>query len=273
MHASELIGKLYHFKQLALHRARVAFTRTLILQGCQGGLGDTLFLSHLPRVAKATGCRRVLVSNRSVYRDPAYRTLVWESNPYVDGFTDERGLDIAVVPTVRPGCNLLDEIMLHAGFDDRHRQHEPEIYQTFEPVAEWQDLVVYDPNYITMAGDLSVQKLREFFEQEGVMPDAQLTPRNRSILLPDVARRVRTTDILDFCRLIVSCKSLYCLTTGTATLAAALGKPCTVLWGGSGTARAPFADAPIREALRAVGSKLLTADSDKSNYLRLMPGY
>ena len=227
----ELAGKLYHLKKLALNQYRVRVRRTLILQACLGGLGDTLFLSHLPRVAKATGCKRVLISRRSLYRDPNYPKLIWEPNPYVDGFTDEPGLDIAVNPQVRPNYNLLDEYMRLAALDDGQRFHEPEIYMRFEPDPRWASATVYDPNYITRAGAISNERLTAFFEAEGGPPDYQMALRNNSIVYPGPVETLATADIFEFCRLIVSCKHFYCLTTGTATLAAALGIPCTVLWG------------------------------------------
>ncbi|GAF92297.1 unnamed protein product, partial [marine sediment metagenome] len=34
----------------------------------------------------------------------------------------------------------------------------------------------------------------------------------------------------DFCDVIASCKAFFCFTSGCATLAAALGKPSTVLY-------------------------------------------
>jgi len=41
----------------------------------------------------------------------------------------------------------------------------------------------------------------------------------------------KTKSLEDFCSLIVSCKKLFCLVTGTATLSAGLGKPATVFYG------------------------------------------
>jgi ADP-heptose:LPS heptosyltransferase len=40
-----------------------------------------------------------------------------------------------------------------------------------------------------------------------------------------------TPDIFKFCDLLYSAKAIYCLSTGTGTLAAALQKPVTVLYG------------------------------------------
>jgi hypothetical protein len=58
-----------------------------------------------------------------------------------------------------------------------------------------------------------------------------MKPRHRSIPCPGVPATLEAADIHEFCSVVASCKALYCLTTGTATLAAALRKPCTVLYG------------------------------------------
>ena len=42
---------------------------------------------------------------------------------------------------------------------------------------------------------------------------------------------IETPTLQDFCDLIYSSKELFCLTSGTATLAAAIGKPAIVFYG------------------------------------------
>jgi len=242
-------------------KARGAFNfdrylrKQIILQIGHGGLGDNLFLSHIPQIAKETSdFRRVFISTYSVFRDEAYKSLIWKSNPYVDGFVDEQGVEIVGPHTrdvrrssldhyllktgfnnrisyVEPGCNLLDQYMLALGFDDGLRSHEPKIYQRIPRRNEYENAIVYDPNYITNVGAVCTEAIREFFSREDVRPTVQMQWCANLIDLPEITNRISTTSLEDFCSLIVSCKALYCLTTGTATLAAALGKPCTVLYG------------------------------------------
>jgi ADP-heptose:LPS heptosyltransferase len=45
------------------------------------------------------------------------------------------------------------------------------------------------------------------------------------------AMTLQTASLSEFCRVIVSCRQLLCLSSGTATLAAALGKPAIVFYG------------------------------------------
>jgi hypothetical protein len=242
-------------------RARAAFyfnrytKHQIILQVGHGGLGDNLFLSHIPQIAKEVGnIRSVFISTRSLFRDAAYKQLIWESNPYVDGFVGEPGFELVGPHTqgireslfnhyllkmgldnrisyLKPGCNLLDQYMLALGLDDGLRFHEPKIYQQIPKRSEYENVTLYDPNYITNVGAISAGAVREFFEREGVQPNTQMQSHGNSLDLSELTNRISTTSIVDFCSLIVSCKALYCLTTGTATLAAALGKPCTVLFG------------------------------------------
>ena len=243
----------------AKSRVRFKFNRIarrqLIIQSGYAGLGDNLLLSHIPRIAKETGkLENVFVSNHSIFRDPACRMLVWESNRYVDGFTDEPGFELLPPHTrdlgrsklfeilfkmglenrithLQKGCNLLDQFMLGMGLDDGVRFHEPEIYLEIPRVSEYENLVVYDPNYITNVGAVTARRIEAYFDRMGIKIQAQMAVRNNSVAITKSTTIITAKSLVDFCSVIVSCKELYCLTTGTATLAAALKKPCTVLHG------------------------------------------
>jgi len=240
-------------------RANLKFDRytrhQLIIQSGYAGLGDNLFLSHIPRIAKESGkYKKVLVSNRSIFRDPACRMLVWESNQYVDGFTNAPGFELLPPHThnmrrnrlyeilyalglenriTRPldGGNLLDQFMLGMGLDDGFRFHEPEIYLEIPRNKKYERLTVYDPNYITNVGAITPSMVETYFYQAKVDILAQMGMRNNSMSITNSNLIINVANLVEFCSVIVSCKKLYCLTTGTATLAAALKKPCTVLYG------------------------------------------
>ena len=139
---------------------------TFIIRVRHGGLGDHLFWSHLPRIAKTVGgYKRVYISNLSEYRHPDYRKLVWELNPFVDGFCDEDGPCECV--TVSPRMNLLDTIMLERGMDDGQRFHEPEIFYCPKPRTDLAAARVFDPNYISNAGAVSKSKLIRYLNESG----------------------------------------------------------------------------------------------------------
>src|SRR5437773_2722371 len=55
--------------------------------------------------------------------------------------------------------------------------------------------------------------------------------RDKSLPFGGVSKTVRSTSLRDFCDIVASVGSLYCLGSGTATLAAALRIPATVFYG------------------------------------------
>ncbi|MBL0176293.1 MAG: hypothetical protein IPP94_13665 [Ignavibacteria bacterium] len=131
-----------------------------------------------PHREEARGYERVFVSRRSAFRREDYRTLVWEMNPFVDGFTDEEG-PVPVMTAVPDGMNLLDAIMLARGLDDGRRFHEAEVFYVPKKVHALAGAHVYDPNYVSHVGDLSPRRLRAAFRRGG-MPDAQCRPGIRA---------------------------------------------------------------------------------------------
>ena len=209
---------------------KVSIGKEFVIQVGYGGLGDHLFHSHLPRIAKATGAySRVLVSRRSVCRNESYLQLVWEQNPYVDGFCDEEAL-IPEFEHVEPGMNLLDKIMLERGLDDGARFHEPEVYYKPKVIPELSGKRLYDPNYVSNAGYIPPREFQQFFRERG-LPDLQLSPGAKSHPAPGECPEMKTKDLWEYCDFIASCEEFMCLTSGGATLAAALGKRATVLYG------------------------------------------
>jgi len=195
-----------------------------------GGIGDHLLYSHLPRIAKQSGkYDKVYISNHSVYRDDEYRRLVWELNPYVNGFCDEHG-KYPLFESVENGMNLLDKIMLLQGLDDGERFHEPELYVSRRHRYDLSDAVVYDPNYISNAGRICSADVERYLRENNIHVTHQMALRDNShpVKCDNI---IYTPTLEEFFSVIVSCKQLMCLTTGTATIAAALGKPATVLYG------------------------------------------
>lgn len=175
-----------------------------------GGLGDHLFWSHLPRIAKESGHDRVLISKHSEYRDDSYFGLVWGRNPHVDGVTDENA-PFPEFEELPMGMNILDKNMLDAGFDDGKRYHEPEVFYTPTIIPELKNKKVFDPNYISMMGEVDKVKLLN------IVGDCWSVPKTR--------------DVYHYCDIITSCKEFHCMASGGSHLAAALKKPATVYYG------------------------------------------
>jgi len=212
----------------------------LIIEIPYGGLGDHLFHSHLPRIAKETGkYKKVYISNKSLFRHPDNKKLVWECNPYIDGFTDLSGIacDLKTINNLHfnyndKKINLLDVIMIHYEMEDYQRWHEPEIY--YKPLyREEYNKVIFDPNYLSWVGEITKKEMMSFIKKRGFVFEAIMKIRTEKALFIPTPNDVfiETNSLFDFCDLIYSAKKLYCLTSGTATIAAGLNKKATVFYG------------------------------------------
>lgn len=196
-----------------------------------GGLGDHLFYSHLPRIAKQSGkFSRVLISDLSEYRNPDYRRLIWEANPYVDGFTREDA-PYPLFDNVPAGTNLMDQIMILRGLDDGKRFHEPELYFKPGKIDSLAGATVYDPNFVSNVGNLEARHIERFFARNKITPDFMLQPRGKGFPVRRYGTIIETKNLEHYCSVIVSARRFICLTSGGATLAAALGAPVVALWG------------------------------------------
>lgn len=212
--------------------------KTLIIEIRYAGLGDHLFHSHLPRIAKETGkYDKVYISNHSKFGHPDYKKLIWEYNPFVDGFSEAEGtaVDIAIlvqkVSRDSP-LNLLDEMMYAFGLDNAKTWNDPEIYYT-PKFKEAYHHIIFDPNFVSWIGNVIDEDAMIFLRKNKIHFDFIMKLRgNKTMFIPDAdTKYIETPTLEDFCDLIFSAKKMYCLTSGTATLAAALGKPATVFYG------------------------------------------
>lgn len=211
--------------------------KSLVIEIIHTGLGDHLFHSHLPRIAKESGFDKVYISNFSPVVHPNYKSLVWEYNPFVDGFIDEPGLKINIGEIVHKlkrnsETNLLDEVMIAFGLENNMRWNKPEIYYKPKFVERF-NKVVYDPNFLSWIGLCTKEDAMTFFKKNNIQFDAIMKLRSgKHFYVPTNNEEfIETPTLEDFCDLIYSCKELHCLTSGTATLADALGKKATVYYG------------------------------------------
>jgi hypothetical protein len=202
--------------------------KELIIQLAHGGLGDHLFFSHIPRIAKESGrFDKVFFSEKSLVRSQAIIDLVWKSNPYIDGVTSESGrmLDLEM----QSQGNILDYIMLAYGLDDGCRFHEPELYIETALKSELKNLTIYDPNYISYIGSVNKCKLKNIVCANSV--DAQLAYLGRGFPIKDILPVISTSSLFEYCNLIKSVKTFLCFTSGSATLASALKVPAVAMFG------------------------------------------
>lgn len=205
--------------------------KKLVIYIKHGGLGDHLFFSHIPRIAKESGLyEKVYVSNRSEYRNDEIKKLIWSLNPYVDGFSDDVGFDLPQMKALS-GCNVLDQIMLTYGLDDGVRYHDPEVYYSPDFIHELSSSTLFDPNYISNIGIVSNAKLLQYLNKGDIQVSLKMAARDSSIELLDTITTLSAENLFAYCDIIASCANFICMTSGGATLAAALKKPATVFYG------------------------------------------
>lgn len=210
----------------------------LIIEIPYGGLGDHLFHSPIPRIAKEKcNFTTVLISERSLYRHPDYKKLVWEYNPYVDGFVKEKGEKIDLTSIVQKtnnqnNSNLIDEVLKSFNLEYQKKWIEPEIYYSPKFREEYHHCI-FDPNFISWIGDLNKVQMTQYLKKKYPELDRIMKIRSdKALFIPDKDTKfLETPTIEDFCDLIHSSKKMLCLTSGTATIAAGLKKPCTVFYG------------------------------------------
>jgi hypothetical protein len=223
------IRDYFRFYQNCLYfRIHALLSDELVLYIHYPGLGDHLFYSHLPRLMKESGrYSRVYISSFSEFRSNDTKKLVWDLNPFVDGF----------IPKKSPSCtmnvkvgekNLLAVIAYMYGLNIDYA--DPEIFYEPKLIPALSGVTLYDPNYISNAGAICAEDIKQYFEDQQIAVSGQLVLREKNMALTD-AKTVNTPNIFDFIDTLFSVKSVYCLTTGTATICSAIGKKAHVLYG------------------------------------------
>ena len=140
-------------------------SKNLVINIEYPGLGDHLFYSHLPRIAKETKkYDHVYVSQKSNFRNPDTKKLIWDMHPCVDGVSNEKPKTISHFTKLSHNMNLLDKIMLDFELDDGKRFHEPEIHIKPKVIPFLKDKIVYDPNYISLVGKLRSKSIQKFLQ-------------------------------------------------------------------------------------------------------------
>lgn len=200
--------------------------KELTLKIFYGGLGDHLTYSPLPRIAKQVyGYDKVYISNHSNYNNPATKKLVWEHNPFVDGFNNSDS-DYPKFGSVPIDKNMLDVTADFFNLSSDARFLEPEIYYKPKILYEYQNAIIFEPNTGNAYGIPTVDQVKSYFVNKN------LTYQMKSLKghYPQLAKILTTRSLRHFCDIIFSCKRFYCFTSGVATLSAALGKSTTVLY-------------------------------------------
>ncbi len=211
--------------------------KTLIIEIKNSGLGDQLFHSHLPEIAKTIyRYDKVYISNKSEIKFDAYKEFVWDINPYIDGYTNKPGTGFDITDIINEVCterNLLDVIMVKFGLDNGLTQNQPKIYYQPKIITAFTKLSVYDPNYLSWIGDTTPEDFMHYIQKNNIRFDAIMKLRKGKIFFVpgNKTKYIETPTLMDFCDLIYSVKKFYCLTSGAATIASGINVPAFVFYG------------------------------------------
>lgn len=191
-----------------------------------GGLGDHLFYSPLPRLLKERGLAdEVYLSSKSRVRSQQTIDLVWKTNPFLDGITDE---PVTVFERAQPIVNKVINLEMAKHGVVVNEELQPEIFQSIETDPKYSGKKFIDLNYISYVGGLTPLDEINIVRK---VPDAWLVNPKWYLQSLVGSRYVRTSSLLDFASLIASAEEFICLTSGGATLAAALNRRATVYFG------------------------------------------
>ena len=198
------------------------------------GLGDHLFISAIPKVLKEEmGFKKVWMSNNTHYKTPGVKEIVWENNPYIDGFVNELGMiddyRQQVHDMMRAAINSKEKTVvnrmleMYIGNVKGNEDGLPWInVKQFSPLLpELKGKTVFDGNWKSFSG-LPESLVLEWFSKRG-MPDYQLEKFDGTnyIELPGVPK-ITGTNLKAYGAIIGSCEEFICMMSGGAVLAAAM---------------------------------------------------
>ena len=200
--------------------------RTYVFKVEYGGLGDHLFYSPLPRLIKEYGiAEKVYISNQSNFRSAETYDLVWKTNPYLDGRTDN---DVTLTTGVAPSVNKIINIALAQHGINLKEEVNPEIYLSDAVMDQYAQNHYIDFNYTSYTGAFTLFDALKILKHN---PSAIIVNPSAHLLVCARNNHVRTTSLSHYATLIKSAASFSALASGGATLSLAMGRPCTMYYG------------------------------------------
>jgi hypothetical protein len=206
-----------------------------IISPYAGGLGDQLCFSTLPEIYARQGFT-VLIGPPAV--EPSIRNLetkriVWEQNPYVSGFTEERGVTFTHkemhkwIWAQRETRTLVEAMEALHGFSPMHQL--PRIYYQPKWRPEVRHIIFADPTSVSQpmqpaVFDAFVEHIcraRDFdWESIIVLTSRHIGAHGQGALSEN--KRYVVADIYEYADLISSCRAFISSESGGAILASAI---------------------------------------------------
>jgi len=207
------------------------FKMKTIEDGCQiirpwyGGLGDSLQHSTLPERFSELG-HEVYISGQTPFRNNEIYDLVWGSNPYVKGLSDQKpnAGDI-------PGNEYHDtEGEFIKNWERIHglepKNSYPKIYYNPQIIDDVKDKILIDITVMSLKNNIFIKPIMDHMCAYDGEKIAWLKLKEKVIKnsynpnLPYGAINVK--DIFHYCDLISSCKKFICSFSGGMVLSSAL---------------------------------------------------
>lgn len=145
-------------------------------------------------------------------------------NPYFDGVSLENGLIPRYTDNLK-NLNILSQLACSIGIQVTYNL-EPEIYYKAQFIKEMANKTLVDLNYKSFVGSYSRKKVVALIRAE---PNVVLI--NPPKWAAKIGKAITTESLMQYADIIYSCRKFICFTSGGATLAAAIKKPSTCLYG------------------------------------------
>lgn len=213
--------------------------KTILNLDVWAGLGDNLQVSTIPRkFYEKFGYNGVYISNSNPYRNTEIKKLVWDNNPYIAGFTDKPGVNIADAGLIRYDghTHWIANIEKIYGFDAPYSKR-PEIFYNFakEDIFNVKDKIIVDITSSnennTMDKNYHRQKMKSYFDNfdqkitivkfNNLKNNKTFTDYTNDIINKHV-EYIEVSNIEEYCEIIRNCKKYICSFSGNHCLAAAI---------------------------------------------------
>lgn len=194
-----------------------------------GGLGDNLQFSTLAQLYKERG-DKFFVSNENVYRNDEIKKIVWDMNPFVEGFSNmgnNIGLSkVDLIPS--EGKNWIEKIEASHGFFNTGNRY-PFINYTPKKINDLKNKTILELNCISEFYDQ--QYIEEVLEKKLDKQEDLLLLKFNNFITSDSRYSKHIIDNVNFlnvdsifhlCDIMYSCKKYITLYSGSSLLGSAL---------------------------------------------------
>ena len=213
--------------------------KTILNLDVWGGLGDNLQVSTIPRrFYEKFGYNGVYISNSVPWRNDEIKKIVWDNNPYVAGFTNKKGINIADAGLIRYDgtTRWISNMEKIYGFEAPYSK-TPEIYFTFKNTDDFNvsdkiivDLTSSNENN-TMDKPYHRQKMKNYFDnldQQVTVVKFNNLKNNKTFIdytseiINKPVEYIEINNIEEYCEVIHKCKKYICSFSGNHCLAASI---------------------------------------------------